>query len=1176
MPRTLAEIACEDHGIAPAALGDHFALVNGGMVTAERFAAIIPQPDATIAFHPIPEDPGTIVLAVLAVISTVASFALAPGVPALSKPKENPDEKRYGFQRFSAIASVGDPIPVVFGTHVRYGGKVVSMIPEEDAAGSGNARAKILILLGEGEWAQIGDQTADFDELDPQAGEIDGVFLNDQPASDFADVRVSGRMGDASQGPMRGFEDTELLREVGIGGSELPNTSGAPRTGSDDAEAIIMQLDACNAARLRVRFSRGLYRIRKNAQVDTQRVVFRARHRTTAGPGTWSAWTEYPVEQANQSEFFASPVYEFAALDAYDVQVQRVTEEPDDATVTDAMLWDSVVEITDATNTYDGLAMLAIVVTAGEKLQAVPSVSIGCRAIKVRTYQSGPADAIVWGEDASSRAMEQVLAVLTNTVWGIGGRYSDTNVNFQSWLECRQYAAEMVTHASGRITERFECNIVIATREHLFDWVRKICETAHVTPVTVGDQWRFIQARPHSAPVETYGEGDIAQDDEGTALFSYRREVATGGLTRPNQIVVRFQNQALDGETSSITYPDDNEGQLWFGGGTPEVPRPFTVDLEGITDADIAKNEAVYQMRVMRFVTRSYELTITHPLVTVQPGDRFDLACQVMAYGLGSGVVGRGSTVSSIRVDQNFAMEPGTHIIEVVQPDGTREQRELTTTGTVLAGGVLTLATPLDEAPAAGSSRWSVFRQDRPRQPVICTGVILEDDEDFRWTVQGVGYVADIFNPDPLADIDPQSFSDFSNTNKAPGPVFDLRAFDRPFDGVAASERRIVELSWRQKPEDQSITQWFQVYRRTSGSTAWVLVPEASLTTRSALIEITDIDRGYAFKVIAISPTGSRLSPYDERVPQVALAFNSQELPPLPPVLNEGQTVVGNTWDIYIVPFLIPSLPTEFILYAGRIPDAQVNHGFFDCHEIARIPYVSDVHAHKFEGLQLPPGVPVCFFVRAQNEAGRMSFSATPTNSDNGTPPGGGASSLTLTADPHEAHSIEDTQTFDLATDGTLTNLAFAAGPTFNGATQPDRLQLVSAGSAGQWLLPEVTLTGDVERELTFWLGTANDADDPAVNTDPFRVPSFEADQWGIVLASKLVGLICPPYPPDELSYTVEVRTQVASVWGDWRPFPFFTAILETFGAYQLRVTIDRETSPYRPAITDLIAVVTS
>ena len=222
--------------------------------------------------------------------------------------------------------------------------------------------------------------------------------------------------------------------------------------------------------------------------------------------------------------------------------------------------------------------------------------------------------------------------------------------------------------------------------------------------------------------------------------------------------------------------------------------------------------------------------------------------------------------------------------------------------------------------------------------------------------------------------------------------------------------------------------------------------------------------------------------------------------------------------------------------------------------------------------------MPVAFFARSTNRYGRLSFTAQVMNVDNGSPPGGGADYLTLTADPHSSHSEEDTQNFSLSS-GTLTNLVLNTDPPqFNGVDQDDRLELDNAAAGGQWTTPEVDLTTEVERELTFWLGTANDTDDPNISTNPFIAPSLESDAWGVVLDTPILrtGMIAPPYPATELSYAVEVRTYVSSAWGEWRPFPFFTSILETFQKYQLRVTVDRSTAPYRPGIRELIAVVTS
>ena len=269
-------------------------------------------------------DPGTIVLAVIAVASAAASILISRSLAsALPNNREANEQRRFGFGRFSNDARAGDVISVPYGFTPRYGGKVIARIPVEDPLGSGDSKLRILIAVGHGEIEAIGNQSADFDDLD--GASLAGIFLNDQEVSGFADVVASGRMGAASQTPIRGFDDFETLRDVGVGGTELRNTLGTEPTDVQVGDAVTYTTSGdVDAVRVRVRFSGGLYELGGGNQLDPRPVQFRTRYRVNPA-GAWSAWRTWTITQSIQSEFFASPLIELPATDTYDVQVQRIT-----------------------------------------------------------------------------------------------------------------------------------------------------------------------------------------------------------------------------------------------------------------------------------------------------------------------------------------------------------------------------------------------------------------------------------------------------------------------------------------------------------------------------------------------------------------------------------------------------------------------------------------------------------------------------------------------------------------------------------------------------------------------------------------------------------------------------------------------------------------------------------
>lgn len=1096
-----------------------------------------------------------VVAIAVAVVGMAASYVMARMMaPTMGTgSSEANEERRYGFNRFSNDARAGDPIPVLYGSR-RYGGKVVARVPVESADGSGDSRLRILICLGWGPIQAIGNQTADFDDV--PAANLQGVYLNDQDVSTFQAVKVSGRLGTDNQAPMPGFDDTETLRDVGVGGTELRNTYGTEPTSGQVADAISMTtLSAVDSVVVRVRFAAGLYSVNARSQIEARTATFRVRHRLVAG--SWSNWTNYPVTRAEQSEFFASPRVRFSGTAVREVQVQRVTVEgaANDPARQDRMLWDSLVEAADTTNNYGGLAMLALEVTASEQVQSVPRISANVAGRKVRTYTGGGPGAPTFATAYSTNPAELALDLLTSTRYGMGALYTDSRVDFDTWISWREYCAQMIVHPSGRQTQRHEINVVLDTHRDGVEWLRQLAAGGRAVPVTVGGTWRWIVDRPQADPVEVFTDGSVAVDEAGKATLVYKRELTTGAVRRANRLVMQFENGQQAGQADVVAWPA--QGQLWLGGTSPEQVREQSGRLDGITDPDLAMAETVYRMKRLRYQGRTVRFTTTHPVVIVQPGDRFDLASSLAGYAVASGRCAETSGKDALVLDRTLQLAAGTgYTVRVYHNDNSVETRAIATSGTVPAGGVLPMLPPLSTNPAG--AEYAVLQNTLELKPYICTRVGCDDSDSMSWTVEGIEYVAGVYDADPNAVPNLPQYSTLRDPNTAPGPVRDLRVFERLVPrvvivaGVSTTQwLNQVELSWAQNPGDAENTATFRVFRRIVGTSAWVLVPEPSIGRRAAVLEISDLGRGYQFTVVAVSLFGATLSPYDPRLPIASLAINSQQGPPAAPTGLALTQVSGNN---YRLSWNASTDAVEYQVLTGRHTDAQVKNGAFDAYVMARTADTS------ISNLYLPSGRQCTFWVRAVGVNQRMSDPAA---------------SVTLASPAVPAgRAVANTATPSLSGAGTRTNLTHAASPTFNGATQAARLELTNPASEGTYEAPEVDLTTTADTVLAYRIGTANDTDDVAVNTNPISAtPGPEADQWGLVTAGKAVGMLFPPWPDSRLAYAVEYRVHNGTTYGSWTAWPAFGNVQAVMQKYQVRVRMARGAAPYRPALTSLETV---
>ncbi|MGH7132699.1 MAG: TipJ family phage tail tip protein [Phycisphaerales bacterium] len=1130
-------------------------IVNGAKLSDERAGrgpgAMLLEDGDDFRVAPRPGlDPGTWILIGIAILSAALSAYLTTRIRApLPTGSNDAAGQRYVFGRFSSDAVAGDPIPVVLGRVLRHGGKVIRKVPLDGP--DGDSRVQILVALGHGPFNKIGGFTDDADAVDVTDARCPGLYIQDQPISSFPGCKVSVRMGNPSQDPVAGFDDVEIIREVGVGGTTLRNTDGMDRTGgSASAEAVMFStIDEVDAVVTRVRFRRGLYSISAGGQTNPRRVRYRVRVRTSdigGGAGTWEAWQTVVLERAEQSEVVSAfRVPRLGGSPArLDVQAERITAEPTLVGDVDEMTFDSVVEVRDAELTYPSIALLAVELVASEQLTTVPRMSsdcegfAGCLVFDPESDPAEPSSALAYSNNPADLA----ITLLTNETWGLGGTYAGVALDpgaletlFAWKLACDETVER---HPSiGGMRPRFACNIVLADQRDGIDWLRVLCRAGRCTPATVGASWRFIHDRPQETPVEIFTEATIAADDNGDPDFTLTRELTTGGIVRPNRLTAQVRNDLADGRDDLVVFPEYET--LWLA---TEPVREQGMKLEGVTDPEQAHAELVYLLKRIRALGRTVRLVTTKPMPAVQPGDRFDVACDLPGWGLASGRLGPGSTASVLVLDRPVTFTSGvTYTVRVVQLDGT------VLTGTIKKGaGTWHPGEGIDLAASLGTTldayaEFALGPIGAVTKPFICTRLTPVGDDDKKtllWQVEGIEYAPSVYTAEPL-DLAVPNPSVLTGIVTPPGPLVSLTAHERTFGG-----RVQVELGWTQSPADVENTATFRVYRRISGTESWVPVPEPRVGRRSYVLDIIDVDRAYQFIVVAVSAAGAQLSPYDPRHPLVNLVYGLSALPPPPPTGLTLTPVAGNlydlTWDA------VDGAVGYQVLGGGEPGTGLPNDGAEDCLVAAR------TIDPELLGLRLAPGHARTFWVRSVAPSGRLSFTA---------------SSVTEATPPDPAgESGKDSADYDLTSDGTLTNLL----------VDGTDLVLDDADADGVFLGPEEDPGTLSLSRLMVAIATLNGAEDPALADAEIPMPSIAADQWGIVsVGPAVVGMLMPPWPDSEQTWLVEARTHDGVLWSDWEAVTPGGEIHRTFQKWQVRVTLRRAHFPYGPALAAVRVEVT-
>lgn len=1113
------------------------------------------EPGDELRVSPRPMGTVDVVLIVIALASAIASAVLASqtSLPSPESPEEGP--RRFSFGRFSGAAFAGGRKPVVLGTR-RFGGDVIAKVPGEGE--NGDARAKLLIALSVGTIGGIGDQTTDFTRLAGSA--VEGVYLNDQPASDFdPSVRISGRMGAPNQRAIPGFRDTETVREVGAGGIELANTSGTERTGgSASGEAVSFTTSqAVDHLVLRVALPRGLYSVTSSGQVNARRVQFRSRVRLNAGPGAWSAWTVHTVNTADQALLYSSPRIDDAATLAgsgggaaaiLDVQVERVSIESDDLSDVDDLLWENVIECVESANRYPRTAVLGVELIAGERLGTVPTISADVAGYECRVWDGvSPASAPVFTEGSTSNPAWHALEVITNARWGMGARYTDEHIDFASLFEWAEHCDESVPRhgpdgdvgAEHGTRPRYASNLILKDGEDGIEALRKVCRVGLCTPVLIGGIWKFIVEKAQASAVEIFGEGDIARDpSSGELQFWMERRMTVGGLTAPNRVIVQHDVDGDDsGRPSTQAFPES--GTLWLEEDEPT--REESVRLEGCTDADQALDYAIMRVKSVRARQRTVGFTTTRSAVVVLPGERFDLNITLLSWGTSSGRAAAAASGTEVVLGRRVTLSGGpTYVLQVVHADGTAESRTVTSpAGTYEADEPIEIASAFAQ-PVAEFEEWQLGETGVVTKPFLCTAVRLAQTETIAWEVEGVEYNESVYSTE-AADVDRTVYSRLRTIATAPGPVLSLRAIERTRNG-----QQLIEVVCRQDPEDAEITASFRIYRRLTGTSAWVISPAVISIGRSgALVELTETDVAYDFIMVAVSAAGAALSPDDPRHPVASVVLGLSAPPPSAPT---GLTLTNTGGNTYTLSWDAVADAVEYAVLSGGDNTLLPNGGAEDCLVLARVtaPTV------ELAGLELPPGEAAKFWVRSVGENGRLSFDAATTGVDPVATPAG--------------ETIKLTTTFDLDATGTDDNTEWDSGES--------RLVLTDPDEPGTWTSAAVDTGALTNTELTLRPGTDNAASDPDIEDVLFAVPSIEADQFGYYGTD--VVMLMPPYPDNRQTWLFEICTSDdGSLYTDWEELAIGESVQRVFRYYKARVTMSRTAVPYRPALRHLIGVTT-
>ena len=474
--------------------------------------------------------------------------------------------------------------------------------------------------------------------------------------------------------------------------------------------------------------------------------------------------------------------------DVVDIKVTRITDDSTDSLLANAFNWNSYTEIIWAKLTYPNSALVGIRVDA-EQFSSIPSRSYLVKGIKVQIPSGATVDSatvriiypddFIWNGTFSAATWTSCPAfilydLLTNPRYGFGNHIAASQLDKWAFFAASKYANTLVDDGFGGQEARFSCNTSIQTADEAYKLVNDLLSVMRCQAFWSIGSLTIAQDAP-SDPVYLFNQANVTPEG-----FSYS---GSSLKIRPKVAVVSYLDLNL--RDTAFEVVEDADAIAKYG----------VVKSEISAFACTSRGQANRIGRWLLFSER-YEkevCTFASSLDAgqqVRPGQIILISDPVRA---GSRRAGRinAATTTAITVDDSadtdLSIEGGS-LLSVILPDGTVEQREVST----VVGSVITLQSALSAAPNANS----IWILESPSLQSSTWRVISVNESDgINYGITAIAHNESKYGY--IEDGTPLEFRDTTNLNEIPGQPSELTVITTTQLGGSPSPEVQYELNGR-------------------------------------------------------------------------------------------------------------------------------------------------------------------------------------------------------------------------------------------------------------------------------------------------------------------------------------------------------------------------------------------
>lgn len=325
-----------------------------------------------------------------------------------------------------------------------------------------------------------------------------------------------------------------------------------------------------------------------------------------------------------QIRFFNSYQYDPDFV-GWEIKITRITEDSTSSSLRNQTFIDAITEVYSDTFLYPNSAIIRQKFSA-EFFSQIPARAFDLRLLKVlipnnydpikRSYSQSDGAPVglvgdFWnGEFAETKQWTNNPAwcfydLLTNRRYGLGKYFDSSYVDKWNLYEIGKYCDELVSDGEGGIEPRFECNVIISSREEAYKVINDFASVFRGLTYYAGGSIQVIQDSPKPV-IYTFTNANVM---EGNFLYS-----SSSKRVRHSICIVRYNNKN-DFYKPAIEYVQDDEAIKRFG------VRELQLTAFGATSRGQARRYAKWALLSERLETENVSFLTGLEGSYLRPGD---------------------------------------------------------------------------------------------------------------------------------------------------------------------------------------------------------------------------------------------------------------------------------------------------------------------------------------------------------------------------------------------------------------------------------------------------------------------------------------------------------------------------------------------------------------------------